>query len=224
MDALRSVLPNLADAARDAGEDPISWICLFEDDAGAAEFLQTWHLGFAGTGLARAAQSLMQWRNEHQRIYEKRVRMHVQKAREPRMPLVERPTLGGSYEEEVGLSKLVGMGISRMQMRQSAKYGPLPKADLEEAERIRWVRILNDYLLETDWPLVGMAKKAEHTDAMLMRAWGARRAKTLRNRGRSWYKLRTWLLLVKETPFQIFHVTWSICWISCMQIGMMVFL
>ena len=79
--------------------------------------------------------------------------------------------------------------------------GPEALSDLEERERARWLAEMVAILKDARLPVVELAAGSLDPDAVLRRAAGGRRARTLRQRVRDWKRARAWLDATGFTGF-----------------------
>ena len=77
----------------------------------------------------------------------------------------------------------------------------LGRESLEAKERKKWIQKAADILIEADLPSVAQAKLAQNPQAALERTSGCKRARTLRNRVRTWCKVRLWLSCVHQVKW-----------------------
>ncbi|CAE7229727.1 unnamed protein product [Symbiodinium sp. CCMP2592] len=80
---------------------------------------------------------------------------------------------------------------------------------LEQQERGRWQHVLAGYIEEADLPVMELIRSSETPSQVWSRIFGSRRAKTLRNRAKTWKGFHLWLTLVKGTswPQSVLDVT-----------------
>ena len=80
---------------------------------------------------------------------------------------------------------------------------------LESRERERWVEVLSTYIVEAGLPVVTLIEGSADRRQAWRRVFGARRAKTLRNRARAFKRYRTWLETVRGRtwPARVSDVT-----------------
>ena len=80
---------------------------------------------------------------------------------------------------------------------------------LESRERERWVEVLSTYIVEAGLPVVTLIEGSADRRQAWKRVFGARRAKTLRNRARAFKRYRTWLETVRGRtwPARVSDVT-----------------
>ncbi|CAE7259695.1 unnamed protein product [Symbiodinium sp. CCMP2592] len=75
-------------------------------------------------------------------------------------------------------------------------------ADAEKSSKKFWGTVLVQIMVEAKLPIVDIpVENEEQRVSYALRALGARRSKTLRNRARTWRKARDWMLSVKGYPF-----------------------
>lgn len=99
------------------------------------------------------------------------------------------------------LSSPLQYKLSRTSYRQQLKSPGATKAELEKSLRDQWSAVLVNLVLEAKLPIVEMAEKTMDPVKTIFRAIGNRRAKTIRNRARTWSNFRSWLMLVKGRVF-----------------------
>ena len=75
------------------------------------------------------------------------------------------------------------------------------KQSKEEKEAARWAKMLAVYIKEADLPVVKIVEATQNPGETWRRIFGSRRAKTLRNRARSWGRFKSWLTAIYGTPF-----------------------
>ena len=74
--------------------------------------------------------------------------------------------------------------------------GPKARAQVEQTERTRWLKKLVGIVVEAKLPAVELARNAKDPDLRLKRMAGNRRSGTIRDRVRTWSRIRKWLLVV----------------------------
>jgi hypothetical protein len=72
------------------------------------------------------------------------------------------------------------------------------RAAVEQRDRLRWVAKVVAVLVEANLPVVAQAGLTMNPQLALERAVGKRRARTMRNRIRTWNKVRLWLSCVHQ--------------------------
>lgn len=123
--------------------------------------------------------------------------------RAKRFHLVEPPAVQASelYAEFLGMSAKLTSRVSKSTFRSVLKNPTHSKTDIELAAREVWLNELIGYLEEGDLPIMRIASATAEPMFVLKRAFGNRRMKTLRNRARSWRKVRSWLLSFRSYAF-----------------------
>ena len=88
--------------------------------------------------------------------------------------------------------------LSQLLKGQESQAG---KEMVEEAERRRWAAELSSWLKEAQLPVMSIIEATMEPAEAWLRVFGARRAKTLRNRAKTWKKIRNWILNIYAVPF-----------------------
>lgn len=96
-----------------------------------------------------------------------------------------------AYEELVNSSP--NLGLAALQKFLSKRAVTSNKAEKEDARKKCWALRLAAYIQEADLPVCQAVSRATDQNAMWCRAFGSRRANTLKNRAALWERFRTWL-------------------------------
>ena len=87
--------------------------------------------------------------------------------------------------------------------RKEAKYAedPQQRTKIEEEESKRWAAEVAEVIEEARLPRYYKAQECLQTEAAMQRCTGTARAKTTRQRIRTWRKVRSWMLQVHKIPW-----------------------
>ena len=152
--------------------------------------------------LKRMVQDVFDWQARQQHRF-RFLQMQLQER-------VKRPKLNTSkpavnsqsvFADLVSISVQLKSKVSRTNHRHLLNSPNATKAELEKTMRDHWAATLVSLVQEAVLPVVEIAAKTADPVQTIIRAMGNRRAKTLRNRARSWVKFRDWLMLVKGHVF-----------------------
>ena len=124
-----------------------------------------------------------------------------QKAKRFRLLSPPRVAASDVYSELLGLDAKLQCRVSKSYFRSQLKNPSASKTELEAAARESWLAELVGVLQEAELPICTMVDATSDPLGMLKRSFGSRRMKTLRNRARSWRKVREWLISFKGKPF-----------------------
>ena len=86
------------------------------------------------------------------------------------------------------------LGLAVLEKAIKAKRATAGRAEHEEAKRKKWALLLAGYIDEAGLPAVERVRAMGEPNAVWLRAFGARRGNTLKNRCRSWAPVREWML------------------------------
>ena len=86
------------------------------------------------------------------------------------------------------------LGLAVLEKAIKAKRATAGRAEHEEAKRKKWALLLAGYIEEAGLPAVERVRAMGEPNAVWLRAFGARRGNTLKNRCRSWAPVREWML------------------------------
>jgi len=98
---------------------------------------------------------------------------------------------GGPALSEQGAA---GRWPTKLRRQLAAAPGPGAVQAIEDKERRRWVAAAIQILVSDGYPIAALAAKTSDPEAVIRRAFGGRRASTLRRRVRTWRRVRSWLL------------------------------
>ena len=141
------------------------------------------------------ADILFQWNQRHQRTFEvdrREDRKAAVRYRLSEPPKVSAPDV---YDELLGMDVKLRERVSKANYRLQVRFPSSSKADIENAGREYWLSVLVGFLEEANLPVVKIARATSNPNEILRRAFGTRRMKTLRNRARTWAKVREWLIM-----------------------------
>ena len=86
------------------------------------------------------------------------------------------------------------LGLAVLEKAIKAKRATAGRAEHEEAKRKKWALLLAGYIEEAGLPAVERVRAMGEPNAVWLRAFGARRGNTLKNRCSSWAPVREWML------------------------------
>ncbi|CAE7029843.1 unnamed protein product [Symbiodinium sp. CCMP2592] len=114
---------------------------------------------------------------------------------------VPRNDVGAEFESLVSKNPQVGVRILEQALRQRRLGTDTSRQAREEISRRRWILELAKVIREAGLPAASRIDAMSNPEAAWVRAFGSRRAKTLKNRAVVWRKLVEWL-----------QATYSVCW------------
>ena len=147
------------------------------------------------------AAILFEWSEKCSSLFSNLEREERQKAKRFRLLSPPRVAASDVYSELLGLDAKLQCRVSKSYFRSQLKNPSASKTELEAAARETWLAELVGILQEADLPICSMVDTTSDPLGMLKRSFGSRRMKTLRNRARSWRKVREWLISFKGKPF-----------------------
>ena len=112
-----------------------------------------------------------------------------------RLPDPKRVAAVDAYEELLGMDVKLKARVSKANYRLQIKFPSSSRTDIENVAREYWLNTLVGYVEEAQLPIVQVARSTSNPGEVMRRAFGNRRMKTLRNRARSWARVREWLLM-----------------------------
>jgi len=176
----------------------------FDDEAEAVELLKQLNIVKpAQTTWEEAGKLLNDWRLSHESRNQRFKRQTVNQLFEPNIPIVEQQHPASFYEQQV----LFNVKLERVNRKTSiSKLLNDPdnaecKEKVEESERRVWASKLADYIEEAGLPVISTVHQTANPTEAWQRIFGSKRAKTLRNRARTWKKVREWMMTVHGIPF-----------------------
>ena len=150
---------------------------------------------------SREAGFLWKWLEDNTELLKRVQARLLAKSQRVEAFVRESPSASSVFDQQVSGSIELQKQVSKSQHRWLANSNGTP-ADAEKAAKKFWGTVLVQIMLEADLPISKMkADSEEQRASYALRALGARRSKTLRNRARTWKKAREWLLRVKNRPF-----------------------
>ena len=114
-----------------------------------------------------------------------------------------KPDVGAEFDALVSRNPQVGVRILEQALRQRRLSAATSRATKEEISRKKWILELASVIREAGLPAAARIDTMSNPEAAWIRAFGSRRAKTLKNRVLAWRKLGSWL-----------QVTYSVNWPS----------
>ncbi|CAE7351322.1 unnamed protein product [Symbiodinium sp. CCMP2592] len=114
---------------------------------------------------------------------------------------VPKKDVGAEFESLVSKNPQVGVRILEQALRQRRMGTDNSRQAREEVSRKRWILELATVIREAGLPAASRIDAMSNPEAAWVRAFGSRRAKTLKNRAVVWHKLAEWL-----------QATYSVCW------------
>ena len=110
----------------------------------------------------------------------------------PYKPLASKEAPEDVYLRAVNASPHLGLAVLEKAIK--ARKATAGRAEHEEAKRKKWALLLAGYIEEAGLPAVERVRAMGDPNAVWLRAFGARRGNTLKNRCRSWAPVREWML------------------------------
>ena len=114
-----------------------------------------------------------------------------------------KPDVGAEFDALVSRNPQVGVRILEQALRQRRLGAATSRTTKEEISRKKWILELASIIREAGLPAAARIDTMSNPEAAWIRAFGSRRAKTLKNRVLAWRKLGAWL-----------QVTYSMNWPS----------
>ena len=151
--------------------------------------------------VSQDADLLFQWAEKHRSNCEIERRLEFQEAKRCRLHDPKDPNAADVYNELLGMDVKLQARLPRASYRLTLAKPNMSRSDVESAAREHWLSVLVGYIVEADLPICKVAASTSDGNAVMRRAFGSRRLKTLRNRARSWKKVRDWLIQFKGGPF-----------------------
>ena len=146
--------------------------------------------------LDQAAQRLLDWKEEAKSAYERRKRLRITEF-DSTLLLPAEPgaaALATDFEEVVNSNPEILLEISKRLLKKDKAQGSAQsRAEREEKDRVRHAMGLARVIQEAALPVSPRIDSLENPEIGWQRAFGSRRAKTLRGRLRVWNKFRAWL-------------------------------
>ena len=146
--------------------------------------------------LEQAAQRLLEWKVEAKTDYERRKRLRITEFDSTLLIPAElgADALATDFEEVVNSNPEILLEISKRLVKKDKVQGSTQsRAEREEKDRVRHAMGLARVIQEAALPVSLRIDSLEKPDIGWQRAFGSRRAKTLRSRLRVWNKFRAWL-------------------------------
>ena len=109
----------------------------------------------------------------------------------PYKPLASKEAPEDVYLRAVNASPHLGLAVLEKAIK--ARKATAGRAEHEEAKRKKWALLLAGYIEEAGLPAVERVRAMGDPNAVWLRAFGARRGNTLKNRCRSWAPVREWM-------------------------------
>ena len=108
---------------------------------------------------------------------------------------------GAEFDSLISRNPQVGVKILEQALRQRKLGTDGSRQTREELSRKRWILELAVVIREAGLPAAARIDSMSNPETSWIRAFGSRRAKTLKNRAMAWRKLGAWL-----------RVTFAVCW------------
>jgi hypothetical protein len=181
-------------------------LAAFDNEDEAIELLMQLHaLKPAHVTWEEAGKLLNDWRINNDALNQRLKRHAVNRLFEPHLQLVESQHPAVFYEQQV-LSNLKLDRVTRKTSISKLLHDPDNiecKEQVEEAERRVWASRLAEFIEEAGLPVTATIQQTANPTEAWQRIFGSKRAKTLRNRARTWKKVREWMLFVHGIPFPL---------------------
>lgn len=156
---------------------------------------------YEASSAAQLTSVLWKWRSEVTPVVKRLRRELVRTCRESRLLRVEDSvSASSSAYVRPPLPKVIRTH-NRSNLSKQIAADPTMAERHQAEEKERWTRELVKIIEEAMMPVVDMVHSTTDPQATWSRLFGSRRAKTLRNRARSWRPVREWLLMAKGRPF-----------------------
>ena len=113
----------------------------------------------------------------------------------------DKVSMADSYDAIVSGSPILGLAALESRLAKKARTSTTARADAEDLSKKKWALALADYITEAKLPAVASFSGMANVNTAWIRAFGARRSKTLRNRAKSWKRVREWLVATTGQPW-----------------------
>ena len=113
----------------------------------------------------------------------------------------DKVSMADSYDAIVSGSPILGLAALESRLAKKARTSTTARADAEDLSKKKWALALADYITEAKLPAVASFSGMANVNTAWIRAFGARRSKTLRNRAKSWKRVREWLVVTTGQPW-----------------------
>ena len=164
--------------------------------------LQGLTVGLEAAEVVLLAGLLHEWVQGSSRAVPDERRLHMAKVRRLSLPqpeLVQAPQI---FEEEVGMIVELNAKVRKSRKRAAMRQGGRTAQEVEAEQGSFWACELAVLIEEASLRLSAiLAGSRQDRASFMVRACGSRRMKTLRNRVRSWRKVRAWLLVHRDYCF-----------------------
>ena len=170
----------------------------FDDEADAKELLGSiLPASTSGEFLDTAAAGLMRWKKSSESFLKRQRKLKLDHVGEtllvPLEPSSNHTTL--EFEQIIRDDPKVFLEMARRSQKKASESGTgASRAEKEEKERQRYALELATIIEEACLPVSLQIVALDKPELAWLRMWGSRRAKTLRNRFRTWNRFRSWLL------------------------------
>ena len=112
----------------------------------------------------------------------------------PYKPLLPKMDPGEVYSQLVSESPHLGLAVLEKAIK--ARKSASGRAEHEDTKKRKWALQLAGYIEDAKLPAAERIKAMNDPNSVWVRAFGSRRANTLKNRCRSWAPVREWLSVV----------------------------
>ena len=113
----------------------------------------------------------------------------------------DKVSMADSYDAIVSGSPILGLAALESRLAKKARTSTTARAEAEDLSKKKWALALADYITEAKLPAVASFSGMANVNTAWIRAFGARRSKTLRNRAKSWKRVREWLVATTGQPW-----------------------
>ena len=124
-----------------------------------------------------------------------KTRLAVEDCKRPKLDPIRKLLVGATYDEEIACNVQLAKKVRKTRMGRLMSCSSTNRQTVEEAERRRWVLELASFIEEAGLPVMTLFED-EITVQLWERLFGARRARTLRNRPRAWKAYSIWSRMV----------------------------
>ena len=113
----------------------------------------------------------------------------------------DKVSMADSYDAIVSGSPILGLAALESRLAKKARTSTTARADAEDLSKKKWALALAEYITEAKLPAVASFSGMANVNTAWIRAFGARRSKTLRNRAKSWKRVREWRVATTGQPW-----------------------
>ena len=191
--------PDIRDALQGTGMHPLVVLEMLQDDeclADLAESMSTSRGGETSVWKARFSQFAAVNAGRRHRMEQEFLR-DVRRPRLAGASDTDSSRVQDAYQDMTTLLTAVDRKLHQSRLSSALGEGIEDPESAEQADRIRWIRVSVQFIVDAGLPVVSLVPDGAESGAVWVRLFVNRRAKTLRNRARCWKRYVEWLSLVR---------------------------